>query len=172
MEDFVENNNRYKLLNSVKIVRKKTCDLIENLEIDDLIIQTENYVSPIKWHLGHTSWFFEKFILSNFCKNYKLFNKDYDFIFNSYYETVSHFNLRKNRGNLSRPTINEVLKYRSYIDNNLDFLLDIKSAGLDEMIKVALNHEQQHQELILMDIKNILFSNINKPKYIKKIFSL
>ena len=168
MEDFVENNNRYKLLNSVKIVRKKTCDLIENLEIDDLIIQTENYVSPIKWHLGHTSWFFEKFILSNFCKNYKLFNKDYDFIFNSYYETVSHFNLRKNRGNLSRPTVNEVLKYRSYIDNNLDFLLDIKSAGLDEMIKVALNHEQQHQELILMDIKNILFSNIKKPKYIKK----
>ena len=73
---------------------------------------------------------------------------------------------------MSRPTINEVLKYRSYIDNNLDFLLDIKSAGLDEMIKVALNHEQQHQELILMDIKNILFSNINKPKYIKKIFSL
>ena len=68
MEDFVENNNRYKLLNSVKNCRKKTCDLIENLEIDDLIIQTENYVSPIKWHLGHTSWFFRNLYYQIFVK--------------------------------------------------------------------------------------------------------
>ena len=72
----------YNLLNNVKVVRKKTTELTKSLEIDDLIVQTANYVSPIKWHLGHTSWFFEKFILARFCKNYNLFNKDYDFIFN------------------------------------------------------------------------------------------
>ena len=105
MEDFSKNESMYNLLHNVKVVRKKTIELTKNLEIDDMVIQTANYVSPIKWHLGHTSWFFEKFILAKFCKNYVFFNKDYDFIFNSYYETISHFNLRKNRGNLSRPTL-------------------------------------------------------------------
>ena len=112
---------------------------------------------------------FEKFILAKFCKNYNFFNKDYDFIFNSYYQTVGHFNLRKNRGSLSRPTLDEVLRYRSYIDKYLDHLYDINNIELEELIKIALNHEQQHQELILMDIKNILYSNKSKPSYIKKI---
>jgi ergothioneine biosynthesis protein EgtB len=159
----------YNLLHNVKVIRKKTIELTKSLEIDDMVVQTANYVSPIKWHLGHTSWFFEKFILAKFCKNYNFFNKDYDFIFNSYYETVSHFNLRKNRGNLSRPTLDEVLRYRSYIDKYLDYLYEINNTELEELIKIALNHEQQHQELILMDIKNILYSNKSKPSFIKKI---
>ena len=169
MEDFSKNESMCNLLRNVQVVRKKTVELTKNLEIDDMVVQTANYVSPIKWHLGHTSWFFEKFILAKFCKNYIFFNKDYDFIFNSYYETISHFNLRKNRGNLSRPTLEEVLRYRSYIDKNLDYLYEINSFELEELIKIALNHEQQHQELILMDIKNILYSNKSKPSYIKKI---
>lgn len=168
MEDFSKKESIYNLLNNVKVVRKQTSKLIVNLEIDDLIIQSANFVSPIKWHLGHTSWFFEKFILAKYCKNYKLFNKEYDFIFNSYYETVSHFNQRKNRGNLSRPSLNEVIKYRSYVDKNLDFLIDVNSIDLENLIKIALNHEQQHQELILMDIKHILYSNIYKPQFVKK----
>ena len=168
MEDFSKNESMYNLLHNVKVVRKKTIELTKNLEIDDMVVQTANYVSPIKWHLGHTSWFFEKFILAKFCKKYIFFNKDYDFIFNSYYETVSHFNLRKNRGNLSRPTLDEVLRYRTYIDKNLDYLYEINSIELEELIKIALNHEQQHQELILMDIKNILYSNKSKPSFIKK----
>ena len=168
MEDFSNNESMYNLLHNVKVVRKKTSELIENLEIDDLVIQTESYVSPIKWHLGHTSWFFEKFILSKFCKNYNFFNKDYDFIFNSYYETISNFNSREHRGNLSRPTLKEVIEYRSHIEKHLDYLLNINSVELQNLIMIALNHEQQHQELILMDIKNILFSNRSKPIFIKK----
>ena len=71
-------------------MRKKTVELTNNLEIDDMVIQTANYVSPIKWHLGHTSWFLKNLFWLDFCKNYNFFNKDYDFIFNSYYETISH----------------------------------------------------------------------------------
>ena len=168
MEDFSKKESIYNLLNKVKVVRKQTSKFIENLEIDDLIIQSANYVSPIKWHLGHTSWFFEKFILAKYCKNYKLFNNAYDFTFNSYYETISHYNQRKNRGNLSRPSLNEVIKYRSYVDKNLDFLIDVNSFDLENLIKIALNHEQQHQELILMDIKHILYSNIDKPTFVKR----
>ena len=111
---------------------------------------------------------FEKFALAKYCKSYKLFSKDYDFIFNSYYETVSHFNLKEKRGNLSRPSLSEVNKYRSHIDKNLDLLFSIHDVNLENILNIALNHEQQHQELILMDIKHILYSNINKPVFIKK----
>ena len=169
MEDFLQNTVVQNLLDKVKVVRIKTEKLIESLEIDDLVVQTANFVSPIKWHLGHTSWFFEKFILAQFCKDYEYFNKSYDFIFNSYYETVSHFNLRKNRGSLSRPSLIEVIKYRKYIDDNLNRLRNINSKKLKNIIELAINHEQQHQELILMDIKNILFSNTEKPAFISSV---
>tara|TARA_E500000178_G_scaffold229423_1_gene226039 strand:+ start:51 stop:1301 length:1251 start_codon:yes stop_codon:yes gene_type:complete len=168
MEDFSNSKRVNKLLLNVKEVRNQTNKLIKNLEIDDLVIQTANYVSPIKWHLGHTSWFFEKFILAKYYKNYKFFNKEYDFIFNSYYETIGHYNSKENRGNLSRPSLNEVINYRAYVDKNLDFLFDIYNVDLENLLSIALNHEQQHQELILMDVKHILYSNINKPKYIKQ----
>ena len=168
MEDFLKKDKVHDLLLSIKLLRNQTNKLVEKLEIDDQVIQTANYVSPIKWHLGHTSWFFEKFVLSKYCKNYKLFSKDYDFIFNSYYETISHFNLREKRGNLSRPSLSEVNRYRLHVDKNLDLLFDIHDVDLENLLNIAFNHEQQHQELILMDIKHILFSNINKPMFIKK----
>ena len=95
MEDFLTNEIVNRLLDNIKNVRNQTKKLVECLEVDDQVVQTANYVSPIKWHLGHTSWFFEKFILAKYCKKYKFFNEEYYFIFNSYYETVSHFNLRK-----------------------------------------------------------------------------
>ena len=97
MEDFLKKDKVRDLLLSLKLLRNQTNKLVEKLEIDDQVIQTANYVSPIKWHLGHTSWFFEKFVLSKYCKNYKLFSKDYDFIFNSYYETISRFNLKEKK---------------------------------------------------------------------------
>ena len=84
MEDFLTNEVINRLLDYIKVVRNQTKKLVECLEIDDQVIQTANYVSPIKWHLGHTSWFFEKFILAKYCKNYKFFNEEYDFIFNSF----------------------------------------------------------------------------------------
>ncbi len=168
MEDFLTNEVINRLLDYIKVVRNQTKKLVECLEIDDQVIQTANYVSPIKWHLGHTSWFFEKFILAKYCKNYKFFNEEYDFIFNSYYETVGHFNLRKNRGNLSRPSLKEVNEYTLHVDKNLDLLFDICNVDLENLLNIALNHEQQHQELILMDIKHILYSNVSKPRFIDK----
>ena len=168
MEDFYKIEKINKILLNIKVLRNQTKKLVENLEIDDQIVQTANYVSPIKWHLGHTTWFFEKFVLAKYCKNYKLFSKNYDFIFNSYYETISHFNKKEKRANLSRPSLSEVNSYRSYVDKNLDQLFDINDGNLENLLKLALNHEQQHQELILMDIKHILYSNINKPEFIKK----
>ena len=168
MEDYLKKEKINDLLLNIKVTRNQTNKLVEKLEIDDQVIQTANYVSPIKWHLGHTSWFFEKFALAKYCKNYKLFSKGYDFIFNSYYETVSHFNLKEKRGNLSRPSLSEVNRYRSHVDKNLDLLFDIHDVDLENILNIALNHEQQHQELILMDIKHILYSNIDKPVFIKK----
>ena len=168
MEDFSKKDKINELLLNIKVLRNQTSKLVEKLEIDDQVVQTANYVSPIKWHLGHTSWFFEKFVLAKYCKNYKLFSKNYDFIFNSYYETISHFNMRENRGNLSRPSLSEVNSYRSYVNKNLDQLFDIHDVNLENLLNIALHHEQQHQELILMDIKHILYSNINKPEFIKK----
>ena len=168
MENFNKTEKIYKILLNIKVVRNQTKKLVEKLEIDDHVVQTADYVSPIKWHLGHTSWFFEKFILAKYCKNYKLFSKNYDFIFNSYYETISYFNKREKRANLSRPSLSEVNSYRSYIDKNLDQLFDSNDVNLENLLNLALNHEQQHQELILMDIKHILYSNINKPEFIKK----
>ena len=124
MEDFLEKNDVGDLVSSLMSTREITIKLIKSLEIDDLIVQTEDYVSPIKWHLGHTSWFFEKFILCRFKENYKPYDKTFDYIFNSYYETVSNFNLKSKRGDLSRPTVNEVLKYRKHVDDNLvDFFI-------------------------------------------------
>ena len=111
---------------------------------------------------------FEKFILSKFCKNYNFFNKDYDFIFNSYYETISNFNSREHRGNLSRPTLKEVIEYRSHIEKHLDYLLNINSVELQNLIMIALNHEQQHQELILMDIKIFYFQTKQTYFYKKR----
>ena len=149
-------------------VREKTLQLISNLEPEDLVIQTEDYVSPIKWHLGHTTWFFEKFLLCPNLKNYKLFNKNFDYIFNSYYESIGNFNPKSKRGNLSRPTLNEILSYRQYVNSFLDQMITNK-LNLEQrfLIDLGISHEEQHQELILMDIKNIFFNNPLKPKYIE-----
>ena len=149
-------------------VRDKTLQLISNLEPEDLVIQTEDYVSPIKWHLGHTTWFFEKFLLTPHLKNYKLFNKNFDYIFNSYYESIGNFNPKSKRGNLSRPTLNEILSYRQYVNSFLKKMITNK-LNLEQrfLIDLGISHEEQHQELILMDIKNIFFNNPLKPKYIE-----
>ena len=149
-------------------VREKTLQLISHLEPEDLVIQTEDYVSPIKWHLGHTTWFFEKFLLTPYLKNYKLFNENFDYIFNSYYESIGNFNPKSKRGNLSRPTLNEILSYRQYVNSFLKKMITSK-LNLEQrfLIDLGISHEEQHQELILMDIKNIFFNNPLKPKYIE-----
>ena len=106
------------ILHNFLSVRKKTLQLVKNLSSEDMVIQTESFVSPIKWHLAHTSWFYENFILKK-VKGYKIFDKSFDFIFNSYYHNAGKFNPKDMRGYLNRPEINKVFQYRSYIEENI-----------------------------------------------------
>ena len=143
------------LTQSFLSARKITLDLIKSLNSEDMVIQTKPFVSPIKWHLAHTTWFFENFILKKI-KKYKLFDNSYDYIFNSYYNSVGRFNPKDMRGYLNRPSINKIFEYRKYIDQHLVEIIEKSKFDnrINEMIKLGINHEQQHQELIMMDILN------------------
>ncbi len=146
--------------------RDLTLKLVENLQPEDMVIQTEDFVSPTKWHLGHTTWFFEKFILIPFKKGYRCFSEDFNFIFNSYYNSAGPFHSREKRGFLNRPLFKDVINYRKYVDDNLIELFSKEQPDSRMfLMELGINHEQQHQELILMDIKNVFFSNPLKPKF-------
>jgi len=139
------------------------------LETEDFVVQPIADVSPPKWHIGHTTWFFETFILKNHLKDYKEFNPDYNYVFNSYYETVGARVIRTDRGNLSRPTVKDILKYRQYVDDAMIKLLDNNyDSQLNELLELGFNHEEQHQELLYTDIKYILGNNPLFPAYSNK----
>ena len=106
------------LIKSFLDTRKKTLYLTKNLTVEDMVIQTNSFVSPIKWHLAHTTWFFENFILKKI-KKYKIFDKSFDFIFNSYYHTVGKFNPKDMRGYLNRPELKKILQYRLHVEKNI-----------------------------------------------------
>lgn len=130
------------------------------LETEDYVVQPIVDVSPPKWHLGHTTWFFESFILQPHVKHYTCFNSNYSFVFNSYYETLGARVIRTQRGNLSRPTVDEIYRYRKYVDAAMaDLMSRPVSDLLQQLIVLGLNHEQQHQELLATDIKYILGHN-------------
>jgi hypothetical protein len=152
-----------------KQIRKQTLELIKPLEIEDMVIQTEAFVSPIKWHLAHTTWFFENFVIIPNQKNYKVYDEKFSYVFNSYYHSLGEFNPSYKRGFLNRPTLREVLNYRKYVEDHVNILIDKKKDfEFKFAIELGLNHEQQHQELILMDILNVFFNNPLKPIYQKK----
>jgi hypothetical protein len=141
------------------------------LEIEDYVVQPIVDVSPPKWHLGHTTWFFETFILIPNFPDYQVFDPQYNFVFNSYYETIGARVIRTDRGNLSRPSVSDIYSYREYVDQNMTVFLsnfDLNE-DLKKLFELGLNHEQQHQELLLTDIKYILGHNPLFPAY-KKIF--
>lgn len=147
-------------------VRKRSEDICSTLEREDYVVQPTVDVSPPKWHLGHTSWFFETFILLEYLKDYSSFNVSYPFVFNSYYESLGARVIRTNRGNLSRPTVDEVYAYRRHVDLAMDKLLSQDlSEELHALITLGLNHEEQHQELLATDIKYILGHNPLFPAY-------
>lgn len=155
------------LLKQYISIRNRSLTICAPLEIEDYVLQPIVDVSPPKWHLGHTTWFFETFILAPNYFGYKVFNEKYNFIFNSYYETIGARVIRTDRGNLSRPTVMEVKTYRHYVDEAMTkYLLE---ETLDEAVKsifiLGLNHEQQHQELLITDIKYILGHNPLFPPY-------
>lgn len=150
-------------------VRAFTEKLTEPLEIEDFVIQVVEHASPAKWHLAHTSWFFETFILEKVLKDYKSPHPQYSYLFNSYYLQTGEPHCRDKRGNLSRPTVQQVYAYRSYVDAKmLEFLNDATPGQLQEwaeVVEIGLNHEQQHQELMLTDLKYLFSRNPLYPVY-------
>ena len=146
--------------------RAQTEIICEPLQIEDYVVQPITDVSPPKWHLGHTSWFFEEFILKKHLPHYKIFDKDFAYVFNSYYESVGEKVVRTDRGNLSRPTVEQVYEYRTYVTKAMaDFLQGEIPPEINSIIEIGIHHEKQHQELLLTDIKYILGNNPLLPKY-------
>ena len=146
--------------------REHTEAICKPLEIEDYVVQPIIDVSPPKWHLGHTTWFFEEFILKSYDPSYQIFDEDFSFVFNSYYETVGKRVVRADRGNLSRPSVKKVYDYRDYVTKAMIKLLKSDTnRTLLEVLEIGIHHEKQHQELLLTDIKYILGNNPLLPKY-------
>ncbi|GGH12477.1 ergothioneine biosynthesis protein EgtB [Sphingobacterium alkalisoli] len=154
-------------------IRAHSLQICKPLEIEDYVVQPTGDVSPPKWHLGHTTWFFETFILVPNFPGYEIFDPQYNFVFNSYYETVGARVVRTDRGNLSRPSVTEVYRYREYVDRHMQifFQRGLPPQPVLKLLELGLNHEQQHQELLLTDIKYILGHNPLFPAYTKDINS-
>jgi ergothioneine biosynthesis protein EgtB len=144
-------------------VRRFTERLCAPLEVEDYVIQSMPDASPAKWHLAHTSWFFETFVIKPAMPGYTSPQPVYDYLFNSYYNAVGERHARAKRGLLSRPTVAEVYRYRAHVDALMEDLLGRRDAGALEamapVVTLGLHHEQQHQELILTDIKHALAEN-------------
>ncbi|MFD0862803.1 ergothioneine biosynthesis protein EgtB [Sungkyunkwania multivorans] len=148
--------------------RKDTERICAPLKVEDFVVQPIVDVSPPKWHLGHTTWFFEEFILKAFLPDYRLFDTDFAFVFNSYYESVGKRVIRANRGNLTRPSVQRVYDYRKYVDMHMERLLDMNidnETELFKLLEIGIHHEKQHQELLITDIKYILGNNPLFPTY-------
>ena len=150
-------------------VRSRTEALAAPLSAEDQTVQSMPDVSPTKWHRAHTSWFFETFLLAPHLSGYAVFDAVYHYLFNSYYEAKGPRHPRPERGLLSRPGIAEVARYRGYVDAAMERL--IAGSGADvwaavaPILELGLNHEEQHQELLLMDIKHVLAQNPLDPAY-------
>ncbi|WP_158825401.1 ergothioneine biosynthesis protein EgtB [Mucilaginibacter lacusdianchii] len=156
------------LAEQYKAVRQRSEQICSPLQIEDYVVQPVVDVSPPKWHIGHTTWFFETFILKPYFMGYQEFNPEYNYVFNSYYETVGARVIRTDRGNLSRPTVKDVYQYREYVDEAMySFLCHEPSPEVKELFVLGLNHEEQHQELLYYDIKYILGHNPLFPAYDK-----
>ncbi|HVE55877.1 MAG TPA: ergothioneine biosynthesis protein EgtB [Pyrinomonadaceae bacterium] len=154
------------LLQYFKEVRVRTVELCAPLETEDYIPQPSVDVSPPKWNIAHTTWFFEEMILKKFAPDYKVFDPNFGFLFNSYYNSIGDRTRRDNRGDLSRPTVKEVFAYRKFVDEKMCELLAQELSGeLKELVVLGLNHEQQHQELFLTDLKFTLSRNPLFPVY-------
>lgn len=156
------------LLQRFQAIRQTTVAICKPLENEDFVVQPSPEVSPPKWHLGHTTWLFEEVILKQYKKGYAYFNPAYCILFNSYYKAVGEHTIQSERGNLSRPTVAEIMRYRAHIDAQMTALLTEEKVAEEalSLIETGMHHEQQHQELLYMDIKYILASNPLPTQYI------
>ncbi len=150
-------------------VREQSLKLCAPLKPEDYVVQPVVDVSPPKWHLAHTTWFFEQFVLVPHCQGYAIYDEDYAFMFNSYYESVGKRVLRADRGNMTRPSTADIKSYRHYVDEHMAEFLSKNEIGADlaKVLELGLQHEQQHQELLVTDIKYILGHNPLFPVYDK-----
>ncbi|MBF8152744.1 ergothioneine biosynthesis protein EgtB [Exiguobacterium sp. TBG-PICH-001] len=161
------------LIEKFATVRNQTIALIEPLEAEDFIIQASSDVSPPKWHIAHTTWFFERMILQEYSEGYQVFHPKYNYLFNSYYNSIGAYQPRQQRGMLSRPTVEDIIAYRAYVDGQMvEFLKEERTPEdqrkIEALVEMGLQHEQQHQELILMDVKYNFFTNPLLPAYQSK----
>ncbi|MBX3421178.1 MAG: ergothioneine biosynthesis protein EgtB [Pirellulaceae bacterium] len=164
---------RVNLRTQYQAVRRFSAKLCEPLAIEDYVIQSMPDASPTRWHLAHTTWFFETFVLKRFMPNYQPGNDQFEYLFNSYYNAVGNQFARPLRGLLSRPTVAEVMTYRQLIDAQMLELLDSSvaqdQARLWDIVELGIHHEQQHQELMLTDIKHLLSCNPLFPSYVTQL---
>ncbi|MFZ0743445.1 MAG: ergothioneine biosynthesis protein EgtB, partial [Terracidiphilus sp.] len=149
--------------------RRRSLDLVGPLTPEDMMVQSSPESSPAKWHLAHTAWFFESFILREMLPGYKLFNTDFQWLFNSYYRSFADFPEKRLRSSFSRPGLGEILLYRAHVDEAIEKLLegDPEPEAL-QRIELGVNHEEQHQELLLTDILHAFFSNPLRPAYMEE----
>jgi ergothioneine biosynthesis protein EgtB len=148
-------------------VRARTRQLVAPLSAEDACVQSMPDASPAKWHLAHTTWFFEAFVLERHDPDYRPFDDRFSYLFNSYYFTVGQMHARPRRGLLTRPSLAEVLAYRDYVEEAVRRLM-AEGAGDEEIasrVTLGLHHEEQHQELVLTDIKHLLAQNPMAPAY-------
>jgi ergothioneine biosynthesis protein EgtB len=152
------------------VVRQQSTQLVAHLPVEDCQIQSMPDVSPTKWHLAHTTWFFETFILERFESGFSPHDQRFRVLFNSYYNGVGAKHPRAQRGLISRPQLSEVLVYRQAVDARVQTLLAQQpgNAELRELLELGVQHEQQHQELMLTDIKHVLSCNPAQPAFAKR----
>jgi ergothioneine biosynthesis protein EgtB len=151
---------------SFEEVRRRSARLIKRLEPEDLVVQSMPDASPAKWHLAHTTWFFETFVLREHAERYRPLDERYAFLFNSYYVGIGEAYPRAQRGLITRPTVFEMLAYRAHVDEAVELLLDQQpSAHVLARIELGLHHEQQHQELLLTDLKHAFAQNPMCPAF-------
>ena len=137
--------------------RKETETICSPLQTEDYVVQPMENVSPPKWHLAHTTWFFEQFVLVKYDNNYKVFHPDFAYLFNSYYNNMGKRTQRQDRGFVTRPSVSKVYEYREYVTNAIENILkDQPSNEVLDLVEIGIHHEQQHQELLAYDIKYIL----------------
>jgi ergothioneine biosynthesis protein EgtB len=150
-----------------RVTRRRTLDLTAPLTPEDMMVQSCLEASPVKWHLAHTAWFFESFILREFLPGYKAFHPDFVWLFNSYYQTFAAFPEKRLRSSFSRPALHDILRFRTYVDEHIHRLLESNPpAEALARIELGLYHEEQHQELILTDILHAFFTNPLRPVYL------
>lgn len=154
------------LLTAFIQTRKRTEEICSPLTIEDYVPQSAEFASPPKWHLAHSSWFFEEMILKKFKLNYSEFHANFSYLFNSYYNSIGERTERANRGNITRPGVDEVYQYRKYVTEHMkELLTSATTAEVLTLTELGINHEQQHQELLITDLKFTLGQNPIFPVY-------